>query len=149
MSSYRAWLGLLAGLSLTSISLSSGFIWACGAACVTTPIVWSSTMQPILVFIAALCAWWGYLFAHYAWTGNFIDVSAHDDANVHNDTASPETLPIPMVAGVVAGAGVLVVGMVIGVIFIRNGNHVMTNIGGIFFLGGYVIAHYFETGAPL
>lgn len=145
----RKWLGLLLGLGLTSASLSSGFIWACGSLCISDPFVWSSGNQPLLVFGASFTAWWGYLFAHYAWTGAFVDASAHDDEAAHGSVDDPDHVPVPTVVGVGAGVGILILGMVIGVVYIRQGNHLLTNVGGVFFLGGFVVAHYFETGAPV
>jgi hypothetical protein len=141
------WLGLLAGLGLTSASLSSGFIWACGAPCVRDPVVWTAENRGLLVFAASFAAWWGYLLAHYAWTGAFIDASAHDTSTDAVETGNDVT--VPTLAGVFLGVGVLVLGMVLGVVFIQRGNHLLTNVGGVFFLGGFVIAHYFETGTPL
>lgn len=138
----------MAGMGLTSVSLSTGFIWACGADCASDPLLWTPANQPLLVFIAALAAWWGYLFAHYAWTGTLIDKSAHDDESAHDDNGQWENTTLRRL-GVVFGASILVLGMVFGVIFIRQGNHLMTNIGGVLFLGGFVIAHHVETGNPL
>lgn len=145
----KKFIGLLCGLGLTSVSLSSGFIWACGSSCISDPLYWSRSTQPVFVFGAGFTAWWGYLLAHYAWTGNFIDASAHDDKEAHNSVDRPSKFPLPTVFGVVMGVGILILGMVIGVIYIRQGNHLLTNVGGVFFLSGFVIAHYFETGAPL
>lgn len=140
----------LLGLGGTSASLSSGFIWACGSKCVTNPVIWSPGNQWILVFGAAFTAWWGYLIAHYASTGSFVDESSH---NSESEASQGDTEgwnnPIYRRFGVLAGAGILVLGMIIGVFYIRRGNHLMTNVGGVLFLGGYVIAHYVETSTPL
>ncbi|KAB1190669.1 MULTISPECIES: hypothetical protein [Haloferax] len=145
----RRWVGLLFGLGLTSTSLSSGFIWACGADCVKNPVVWTEPLRIPLVFVASFLAWWGYLLAHQAWTGQFVDESAFGDTHSQHHTDVLDAIPIPNVVGVAAGVAVLVVGMVVGVVYIRQGNHLMTNLGGVCFLGGFVIAHYFETGSPL
>lgn len=137
-------------MALTSMSLSSGFIWACGARCLSDPIIWSADRHEILVFTAAFTAWWGYLFAHYAWTGTFIDLSNHStegDNGEHVDGQIEDPWLRRMV--VTLGVAILVSGMIVGVIFIREGDHVMTNIGGALFLGGYLIGHYAETGNPL
>lgn len=140
----------LVGFGGTSASLSSGFIWACGSQCVTEAIIWSPSTQWLLVFGAALTAWWGYLMAHYASSGTFVDESSHNSSTPGStdETAGWENQTYRRI-GVVAGAGILISGMVIGVFFIRQGNHLLTNIGGVLFLGGYVIAHYVETGSPL
>lgn len=130
------------------MSLSTGFIWACGGECVSDPVVWTTSRHEFLVFVAAFVAWWGYLFAHYAWTGSFIDDSIHDDEQQGHDHGRIENPWIRRLS-VASGAGILVLGMVIGILFIRQGNHLMTNLGGILFLGGYVIAHYAETGNPV
>jgi hypothetical protein len=143
----RAWLGLILGLTITSMSLSTGFIWACGSACVTDPALWTPDRQPLLVFAAALTAWWGYLFAHVAWTGTLVDQSAHNE-EVEYEIESNLGMRVQQL-GVVLGVSILVCGMVIGVVYIRNGNHLLTNLGGILFLGGFVIAHFMETGEPL
>jgi len=141
-------MGFLLGMSLTSISLSTGFIWACGGRCISDPIVWTKPRHELLVFLAAFVAWWGYLIAHYAWTGSFIDDSIHDQEHHHHDHTQIENPWIRRLS-VASGAGILILGMVIGVLFIRQGNHLMTNLGGVLFLGGYVIAHYAETGNPV
>lgn len=150
--SARQWVGFIAGMSVTSLSLSSGFIWACGSRCIQTAYVWTPPRQVYLVFGAALAAWWGYLIAHYVVAGTFIDRSAHTTDD-EDDTPATEQSPIERPAfrhlGVLAGIGILVAGMVIGVVYIRQGNHLVTNLGGVFFLGGYAIAHYAETGKPV
>lgn len=142
------WGGLVVGLSLTSASLSSGFIWACGSPCLDDPIVWTARYHEPLVFLAAFAAWWGYLLAHYAWTGTFIDASAHDEEERIDGTNGIERA-WPRRIGVAVGVAILISGMVIGVLFIRQGNHLLTNVGGVLFLGGFVVAHYAETGKPL
>lgn len=176
----RTAVGVGGGLGLTSASLSSGFIWACGRPC-TSPsetLLWAPGRQAPLVFLAALTAWWGYLLAHYAATGEFIDASGHYGGDsesaadgsgrpagvAHSPGGHPVATSLSRVrssvaatvpdsrlrrAGVVVGAGVLVAGMVVGVVYIRRGDHLMTNVGGVLFLGGYVVAHYAETGQLL
>ncbi|MFB6301885.1 MAG: hypothetical protein ABEH78_03350 [Haloferacaceae archaeon] len=152
--SYRRWMGFLVGMGLTSASLSSGFIWACGAPCVHEPVVWTPTRQIPLVFGASLAAWWGYLLAHYVVDETFVNRSAHTvppDGNMGtlSESDGPWERPGLRRLGVLFGAAILVVGMVFGVVFIKQGNHLMTNVGGVFFLGGYAIAHYAETGKPV
>lgn len=150
--SARQWAGFLAGMALTSASLSTGFIWACGSKCIDEPLVWTSGRRTLLVFGAALAAWWGYLIAHYMVAGTLIDDSTHGENEVSDSSetaVSPNLSPLFHHLGVLAGVGILVLGMVIGVIYIRQGDHLMTNIGGILFLGGYVIAHHVETGLPV
>lgn len=138
------------GLGATSASLSSGFIWACGSRCISDPIIWSPSNQWFLVFVAAFTAWWGYLVAHYASADTFIDTSQHNSENrVPEEDSEGGRKDIKKWFGVIFGAGILILGMVIGVYFIRRGNHLMTNVGGVLFLGGYVIAHYVETEKPL
>lgn len=151
--SLRQWVGFVSGLTVTSVSLSTGFIWACGSQCVTDPIVWTPERQLVLVFTAALTAWWGYLTAHYAVSGTLIDESVHPGADGSDppghDTKRPVEHPLVHHVGILAGVGILVLGMVVGVIYIRQGDHLMTNLGGVLFLGGYAVAHYIETGKPM
>ncbi|MFB6095059.1 MAG: hypothetical protein ABEJ71_01230, partial [Halodesulfurarchaeum sp.] len=130
MTRVREWIGFCIGLGLTSMALSSGFIWAYQG-------------KPVRVFSAAFLAWVGYLGAHYAIDGEFID--SPDEVNEeHGDGTLPDGLRAKV--GLVAGAGVLVLGMIVGVYFIRAEHHLGTNIGGVLFLGGYVISHYAGTG---
>lgn len=145
----RTLAGLVAGLGVCSASLSSGFIWACGTKCALDPVIWTPARQPWLVLLAAFAAWWGYLFAHYATAGHFIDASGHGGVSDESIRAKLEDATSTRAVGVVAGAGILVAGMVVGVIYIRQGNHLLTNVGGALFLGGYTIAHYAETGTFL
>ncbi|MDR5674506.1 hypothetical protein RH858_15370 [Halalkaliarchaeum sp. AArc-GB] len=148
----RQWIGFFAGLAATSIALSSGFIWA---------------YQGLTgrVFLAAFVAWVGYLCAHRASTGRFVDPATSDgtlpdggdgdggdgDGDTEIRDASENVIPETRwrQIGVVLGVATLVAGMVVGVFYIRAENHLLTNVGGILFLGGYVIAHYAETNALL
>lgn len=148
------WCVFVTGLGATSMSLSSGFIWACGSVCLEAPIVWTPSRQVPLVFAAAMTAWWGYLVAHYVIDGTMINRSSHSNVRdgsadeIAELSATQRNLNTRRI-GVLFGAAVLVSGMVVGVFYIQRGNHLMTNIGGILFLGGYVIAHQIETGKPL
>ena len=164
--------GFLAGLGLTSVSLSSGFIWACGSACISESVLWTPERRMALAFLAAFCTWWGYLIAHRAVTGRFIDPGSHDGDDLSEDGAdesqsvtdggvrelvgrgtSVATGLVPekrsRQVGIVVGVATLIGGIVVGFVYIRQGNHLLTNVGGVLFLGGYVIAHYAETGTPL
>jgi|GEM_PF-6650473 len=120
-----------ASLTLTSISLSSGFIWAYQG-------------RPLLVFLAATGAWAGYSIAHYAVTGRVIDTDTRNSEHV----IDPDALRLqdrwryPIA---IAGISLLITGMYLGVLYIRAENHLATNLGGACFLGGYVIAHYAVT----
>lgn len=137
--------GFLVGMGACSMALSSGFIWAYQG-------------RTRLVFVAAFVAWTGYLCAHYAATGRFIDAGPAGDGTAAGDDAPEATADggsaatdgvVPesdwRKAGVGVGAAVLVTGMLVGVVTIRAENHLLTNVGGALFLGGYVIAHYAET----
>ena len=143
--STRQWIGFFAGLGATSVALSSGFIWA---------------YQGFIgrVFVAAFVAWVGYLCAHRASTGRFVDPATSDgtlpdggDDDTAIRDASENVIPETRwrQIGVVLGVATLVAGMVVGVFYIRAEHHLLTNVGGILFLGGYVIAHYAETNALL
>lgn len=124
-------LGFVAPLAVTSMSLSSGFIWA-------------YQQRAALVFAAAFTAWTSYLAAHYLATGLVID--DRDDGGFGWRDVAGEPSPV---AGVVVGVAVLVAGMVVGTIYIRAENHLLTNVGGVLFLGGYVLAHQAATDKPL
>lgn len=141
-------------MGLTSVSLSSGFIWACGSPCIQHSDSWGTDYQIVLVFAAALTAWWGYLIAHYTVDKTFINRSGHVDSADHIETDSIKNHDLQHQSnirrlGTITGVTILIIGMMLGVIFIRQGNHLLTNIGGILFLTGYVIAHYAETGKPV
>lgn len=156
--------GFLAGLALASVSLSSGFIWVCGEECVQQGMLWTPDRQFGLVFLASLSAWWGYLFAHRAVTGRFIDQETFEqntDGGSKDDGADDWFTKFPRLikakipaekkrlVAFVVGIVAFVSGIVVGFVYIRQGNHLLTNLGGILFFGGYVIAHYAETGTPL
>ncbi|MEF8801812.1 MAG: hypothetical protein V5A38_02510 [Halolamina sp.] len=123
--------GFVVGLGTTSVALSSGFIWA-------------SRGRPVLTVLAATAAWCGYLGAHYAVTGRFLDSDTRSTDSIGGRKALELESSWQYVA-VVAGVAILIAGMVIGTVYINRGNHLATNIGGILFLGGYVIAHYGAT----
>lgn len=144
----------LTGLGLTAASMSSGFIWA-------------SQAKIPLVYLAGFTSWSGYLIAHYGAVGVFVDDvdsspsdeseatthSEHADTTTDNGTdgtlsAILEILPDDprQTAGFVTGIGVLVAGIAILAWFVRLENHLLGNVGSGMFLGGYVIAHYFDTG---
>lgn len=158
-------LGFGGGMALCSVSLSSGFIWVCGSTCVSDPVVWTAGRRVPLAFVAAFLAWWGYLLAHRAVTGRFVDSGSHgtsEDADGEGPawTEAPVLAALAAVRGVappsrtrqtlmVLGLGALVGGIVVGFVYIRQGNHLLTNVGGALFLGGYVLAHQAETGKPL
>ncbi|MFC7226511.1 hypothetical protein N0B31_03785 [Salinirubellus salinus] len=153
------------GMGLCSVSLSSGFIWVCGAPCVTDPVVWTAGRRVPLAFLAAFLAWWGYLLAHRAVTGRFVDSASHGAGEGATEVGPPSTeSPVARTraalrgmtpptrtrqAGMLFGLAALVGGIVVGFVYIRQGNHLLTNVGGALFLGGYVLAHQAETGKPL
>lgn len=112
------WTGFGCCFGVTSVSLSAGFLWA-------------KQGRAALTFVSAFAAWTGYLFAHYAVTGRFID--------------SAETVRRPNgteAFGLVVGGAVLISGMVIGSQGIRVESFPLTQAGAVLFLSGYVIAHY-------
>lgn len=159
--------GFAGGMGLCSVSLSSGFIWVCGGTCVSDPLIWTADRRVPLAFVAAFLAWWGYLLAHRAVTGQFVDSGSHGaDGDGRDDTDGPGLLEAPVARVLAAvravapptrtrqtvmlvGLGALVGGIVVGFVYIRQGNHLLTNVGGALFLGGYVLAHQAETGKPL
>ena len=123
--------GFLVGMAATSVGLSSGFIWA-------------SQGETLLVVFAATMAWAGYLGAHYAVTGRFLDGDTRETEGIGGREALDLDGDWQYVV-VVAGVTILISGMVIGAIYINRGNHLATNIGGVLFLSGYVVAHYGAT----
>lgn len=142
------YVGLVVGLAVTSMSMSSGFIWA---------------MQGKLpqTYVAGFFSWFGYVLAHYATTGLFVDESKETDEFEEEATGSEDddggiadavaTLvagmrarPVRTVIGVV-GIVTLVVGIATFTVYVSAENHIMGNVGGGLFLGGYAIAHYAET----
>ncbi|MFC7074726.1 hypothetical protein ACFQJ7_08335 [Halovenus rubra] len=151
----------LGGLAVTAMSMASGFIWA-------------SQSKVVLVYVAGFLSWTGYLVAHYGVTGVFVDdangpeqkgtadkaESGHQDSGAAADTnwsllgvltqlrAIAPANPVRAV-GFVAGIGILVVGIAVLAWYVRHENHLLGNIGSGMFLGGYVLAHYFDTGKPL
>lgn len=123
--------GFLLGMLATSVGLSSGFIWA-------------SQGRTLRVVVAAATAWVGYLGAHYAVTGRLLDSASRSGEGI----GGREALDLEATwqyGAVVLGVSVLVSGMVVGAVYINRGDHLLTNVGGILFLGGYVIAHYGAT----
>lgn len=145
---------LITGLGLTAASMSSGFIWA-------------SQAKVPLVYLAGFTSWSGYLIAHYGAVGVFVDdvdssPTDGSEATTHSESAGTGAenstggtvsaivaiLPDDPVqtVGFVAGIGVLVAGIAILAWFVRLENHLLGNVGSGMFLGGYVIAHYFDTG---
>lgn len=148
--------GLLLGLAVTAMSMASGFIWA--------------TQGKVgLVYVAGFTSWSGYLTAHYASIGVFVDDATDSEETTPSE---PEAEPagdadenqlthalreLRAIApdetyraiGFVAGIGILVAGIAILAWFVRQESHLFGNVGSGMFLGGYVIAHYFDTGKPL
>jgi len=137
--SRTSWAVFLVGFLLTSASLSSGFVWAYQG------LTWP-------VYLAAFTAWTGYLVAHRGATGVFLDGDPADPGRGPHPRRPARDVDegvIPAATwrrlGILCGVVTLVAGMVIGVVFIRQEHHLLTNVGGVLFLGGYVIAHYAET----
>lgn len=142
-------LGLIVGLAITAASMSSGFIWA-------------SQGHVLLVYVAGFTSWSGYLIAHYAEEGVFVDDMSEEstDSPAMNGTADVSEadgdgvlgqlrsiLPDgPAAIGFLAGIAILVAGIAILAWYVRLENHLLGNVGSGMFLGGYVIAHYFDAG---
>jgi hypothetical protein len=148
-------LGFVGGLAVTAMSMASGFIWA-------------SQGQVALVYVAGFFSWTGYLVAHRGVTGDFVDEAngpeqdTDEDDETDGDDGSGWSVrgalaqlraiapadPLRAV-GFVAGIAILVVGIAVLAWYVRQENHLLGNLGSGMFLGGYVIAHYFDTGKPL
>lgn len=60
--------GLVVGLGGTAMSMSSGFVWA-------------SQSKIAIVYVAGFFSWTGYLFAHYAVVGVFVDDAGRDSTD--------------------------------------------------------------------
>ncbi|CCQ34657.1 hypothetical protein HLRTI_001635 [Halorhabdus tiamatea SARL4B] len=140
--------GLILGLAITAGSMSSGFIWA-------------SQGEVLLVYVAGFTSWSGYLVAHYAEEGVFVDdMGESTDAPTMNGAADTggqgaggvlgqlrAILPDgPAAFGFLAGIVILVAGIAILAWYVRMENHLLGNVGSGMFLGGYVLAHYFDSG---
>ena len=144
------YLGLVAGLAVTSMAMSSGFIWA-------------SQGKLQLTYVAGFFSWTGYVLAHFAVTGLFVDPrkeAAEFEAEATGGEANGEgglgdavaTLlagmrahPLRTAIGLV-GIVTLVVGIATFTVYVSAENHLLGNLGGGLFLGGYAVAHYAETG---
>lgn len=151
----------VAGLAVTAASMSSGFIWA-------------SQGEVGRVYVAAFLSWTGYVVAHYAVTGVFVDPGGNDSrpesdesgvarddvdgpvafVRVHLRSAVAglrDVLPEEprRAAGFVAGVVVLVAGITLLAFYVRQGNHLLGTVGSGMFLGGYALAHYFDHGVLL
>lgn len=126
MDGWRRRTGFLVAMGLTSVMLSTGFIWA-------------SQQRSLLALFAGFTAWTGYLMAHYLATGSFMDGKSEGEIRV----GWPERI------GIFFGGAVLILGMLVGIRGVRTADLLVTNIGGVLFLGGYVIAHQIATGEPL
>ena len=143
------YVGLVVGLAVTSMSMSSGFIWA-------------SQGELLLTYVAGVTSWTGYVVAHFAVTGLFVDprkesdeFEAHATGDADGDGGLADALstlvggmranPGRTVVGIV-GIASLVVGIATFTVYVSAGNHLLGNVGGGLFLGGYAVAHYAETG---
>lgn len=155
-------IGLIAGLGTTAMSMSAGFIWA-------------TQGKVPLVYLAGFFSWTGYLVAHYAVTGVFVDdlsksspeAEASNESDVHvlgtenldRSTNSVRDTLVQMrnvapedpfeAVGFIAGIAILVSGIAILAWFVRQESFILGNVGSGMFLSGYVIAHYFDTGKAL
>lgn len=157
-------LGFVGGLAITAMSMSSGFIWA-------------SQGRVVLVYLAGFLSWTGYLIAHKAVTGVFVDNVDGPDAEMEeltNEVTTDEHEPgenstnsgwsvytalvhlrslapadTKRALGFVTGIAILVVGIAILAWYVRQEHHLLGNLGSGLFLTGYVIAHYFDSGKPL
>jgi hypothetical protein len=122
--SLRQWTGVIASLGIVAVALAIGFIWA-------------RQERTALTFASAFTAWWGYLFAHYMETGEFVDGLE----GTEHIRESAEWL-----VGAAVGVAVLVAGMVVGAVGIGAVAFTTTFAGAVLFLSGYVITHYAVTG---
>lgn len=148
-----SYLGLVVGLGITAASMASGFIWA-------------SRGAVSLVYVAGFSSWTGYLIAHYAVTGVFVDDMSETEEEAKSDTleTEPSDSEVRSVGdqfrrlapedpvdafGFVAGIVILVAGIALLAWFVRQENFLLGNLGSGMFLAGYAISHYFDSGKPL
>lgn len=131
--SMRRLAGTAGGLAVTALALGSGSIWAYQG-------------RPSPVFFAAGLAWLGYLIAHYAAAGTWLDTRSQH--RLERDRSLVVKDP-RRVGGFLAGVSVLVSAMYLGSIHIPSADYLVTNIAGVLFLGGYVLSHYYRTGTLL
>jgi hypothetical protein len=150
--------GFVAGLAITAMAMSAGFIWAYQG-------------RPIPVYVAGFFSWTGYLVAHYSLTGVFVDGGEDDSAEAEpeSDGGADVGLANPVeyvrvhlgnavaglrdiipdkphrIVGFVAGVAILVTGIAVLAFYVRQENFLLGNVGSGMFLGGYALAHYFET----
>lgn len=142
--------GFVVGVAITSMSMSSGFIWAMQG-------------KVTLTYVAGVFAWTGYVLAHFAVTGVFVDerteteefeeeatgTDGDEDGGlgdaVRTLVAGMRANPVRTVIGIV-GIATLVTGIATFTIYVSAENHLLGNVGGGLFMGGYAIAHYAETG---
>lgn len=116
----------LGGMGLCAGSLGTGLAWAMNG--ITTYSV-----------VAALTSWLGYLTAHYAATGKFLDgIGTEEWDGKWMGRVS-----------LLVGGGLGVVGIGIIASGLQDGGLVVPNIGAGVFLTGYVITHYGVTGELL
>jgi hypothetical protein len=148
-----SYVGLVVGLGITAASMASGFIWA-------------SRGEVMLVYLAGFSSWTGYLVAHYAVTGVFVDDMSESEEESESGTldSEPSETEVRSVGaqlrhlapedpvdafGFVAGIVILVAGIALLAWFVRQENFLLGNIGSGMFLAGYAISHYFDSGKPL
>lgn len=140
---------LLGGLTLTAVSFSSGLIWAVRG-------------QVLLVYLAGVATWLGYIVAHYGETGVFVDDISGPG---HGHDSGPDLEPtagwslagalgalrglLPAddrrALGFLAGNAILVVGIAILAWYVRQEDFLLAPTGSGLFLMGYTIAHYFDS----
>lgn len=141
-----------------SILFSVGFLMA---ACIMPAwFIWASQGRIELVYPAAFLTWTGYLVAHYGAVGMFVDdvetpstqqtvstASQTDGSSSYVDYLVPES-PLHAI-GTVTGIGINIIGIAVGAWAIRQESLSLGLVAGVAFMGGYVIAHYFDSGKPL
>lgn len=138
---------LVAGLAVTAASMASGFIRAARG-------------DVLGVYVAGFLAWSGYLVAHYAATGAFVDPpgggSGPDSDDFEKPSRATDSDPANVLpgdprraVGVLVGVAALVAGIAVLAFYVRRGDHLLATAGGGLFLAGYAVAHYFDHGVAL
>lgn len=149
----------LAGLALTAMSLSAGFIWA-------------SQGEIARVYLAGFTSWTGYIIAHYGDTGVFVDdvdglsdsgavstLEADDRAQSTPGSSTSASSSVTesirdilpeeswRAGGFLAGIVILVIGIALTAWYVRQADFVLGAVGNGVFLAGYATAHYFNSSS--
>lgn len=131
------------------------------AAILPTWFIWAAQGRVWLVYPAAFLTWTGYLVAHYGAVGVIVDdvetpspdetedveTTDEDDSGWTFEEVVPENTLRAI--GTISGIGINIFGIAFGALALRQESLALGLIAGFGFFGGYVIAHYFDSGKLL